>query len=118
MVHHLHLLCLGDDVIEHDKDHGTGSECQGVRQDGTDQLDRQTPEDPGEWLDQSGQLPVPDAASERHSGGLEGQTDCQAFREVLDADSEGEIPVGKEKSVMLSKGTDDVTMFPTWPWIR
>lgn len=127
-------LSLRYDVIHHHIDHCPGSKCQRVRQQRFCQNNSHGAEQPGHRFDHAAELPVPDGGTassisrrlqrltsrsrrvcflpEGRPGGepwsTQRQAHCQAFREILDADTNRQISDGTQR-------VNSSPMFPSSP---
>mmetsp|Transcript_1561 Transcript_1561/g.4974 ORF Transcript_1561/g.4974 Transcript_1561/m.4974 type:complete len:256 (+) Transcript_1561:159-926(+) len=81
---------LRDERIRHHMDHGPSRARHGERQDGAAVRDKEGPDEPGDGLHHAGHLAVEEGRLERRALAVERKGDCEALREVLDADAQGE----------------------------
>ena len=87
---------FGHQVLEHDVEHGTSCERQGIGKEWLGEADANGAQYAGYGLDHAAQLAVPKASPVAETGGVERQADGKAFGKVLNSDAKSQVPKKKK----------------------
>ena len=83
---------FGDDVVDHNVDHGAGRKSETVGKDRDHDADEEGAQNARNGLHQPAQLTVPNAPRCGESRRLQRHADGQTLWEVLNADADGQVP--------------------------